>query len=224
MLDELAAFAVLAAVVTVTPGLDTMLVLRTAAVHGRRAALAAGVGIGLGCLCWAAASAVGIAALLTASRLAYDVLRVAGAGYLCWLGVRLVWRARRPGVDSSRAPTLPPTRAETAPLAEPEARPFRSFRTGLATNLLNPKVGVFYLSALPQFLPDDVPALPGSAALGAVHVAEGLLWFALIAAAVQRAGRWLTRPAVRRRLDQVTGVVFVALGIRLAVEAQRTPG
>lgn len=210
MLQELLAFAVLAAVVTVTPGLDTMLVLRTAAVDGRRSALAAGAGIGLGCLCWAAASAVGITAVLAASRLAYDVLRVTGAAYLCWLGLRLLWRARRPAVP-------PAASGSTVDRGGPAG----SFRVGLTTNLLNPKVGVFYLSVLPQFLPHDVPPLLASAMLGAVHVAEGLLWFALIAAAVHRAGRWLARPAARRRLDKLTGVIFVGLGVRLAMESAR---
>src|SRR6266480_4685811 len=119
MIGALLAFAVFAAVVTITPGLDTMLVVRTAAVSGRRAAFAAAAGINLGCLCWAVASALGITALLTASRLGYDVLRWAGAAYLCYLGARTLWRARRPSVP----PVAP--------------RVGGSFRTGLTTNLLN---------------------------------------------------------------------------------------
>src|SRR6266508_3557038 len=92
MIRSLLAFAVFAAVLTITPGLDTVLVLRTTARQGRRAGFAAALGIALGCLCWALASALGITALLAASRLAYEVLRWLGVGYLCWLGVKALWR------------------------------------------------------------------------------------------------------------------------------------
>ena len=203
--QSLLAFAAFAAVLTVTPGLDTLLVLRTAAVGGRRAAYAASAGIGAGCLCWAVASGLGISAVLGASRLGYDVLRYAGAGYLLYLGVRLLWR-RQSTVD------------EEPPVV---ARPAAAFRVGLSTNLLNPKVGVFYLSVLPQFLPDGGAPLLASTALALVHIAEGLVWCAALITAVHRAAGWLRRPAVRQRLDRVTGVIFVALGLRLAVEGMR---
>lgn len=224
-MSSLLAFAAFAAVLTVTPGLDTMLVLRTAAADGRRAALAAGAGILLGCLCWALASALGITAVLTASRLAYDVLRLAGAGYLCWLGVRLLARSRRhpPGADAGAAGAGAAAGAADAGAGAARAAPTpgrgaaSAFRIGLTTNLLNPKVGVFYLSVLPQFLPDGMAALVGSTLLGVVHVAEGLVWFALIVAVVGRARAVLARPGVRRRLDQLTGLLFVGLGVRLAV-------
>jgi threonine/homoserine/homoserine lactone efflux protein len=211
MVESLVAFAAVAAILTVTPGVDTLLVLRTAAVGGRTAALAAGAGIGLGCLCWAAASALGLTALLAASRLAYDVLRWAGAAYLCWLGVHALWRARH---ESS---TLDATDHG------PAARPAAAFRIGLVNNLLNPKVGVFYLSMLPQFLPDGVNPLLASLAMATIHNVEGMLWFVLLAFAVGRAGGLLARPGFRRRLDQLTAAVFIGFGVRLAVEAARRP-
>jgi threonine/homoserine/homoserine lactone efflux protein len=145
-----------------------------------------------------------VTALLAASRLAFDVLRVAGVAYLVWLGVRALWQARR------RTAILPPAPSTVDPHA---------FRTGLTTNLLNPKVGVFYLSVMPQFLPAGVNPLAASLALGAVHVVEGLIWLSLVVLAVNRARGWLGRPAVRRRLEQVTGVVFLAFGLRLALES-----
>jgi threonine/homoserine/homoserine lactone efflux protein len=94
----------------------------------------------------------------------------------------------------------------------------RALRTGLTTNLLNPKVGVFYLSVLPQFLPDGVNPLVGSLALAGIHVVEGFLWLTLVVLAVSGAKGWLTRPNVRRRLEQFTGVVFLGFGLRLALE------
>jgi threonine/homoserine/homoserine lactone efflux protein len=209
--SALLAFAAFAAVVTVTPGLDTMLVVRTAAVSGRRAALAAAAGIGTGCLCWALASGLGITALLTASRFGYDALRWAGAGYLCLLGVLALWRRRRPSTVDDEVPE--PARTGTG----------RAFRVGLTTNLLNPKVGVFYLSVLPQFLPRGVSPLLASTAMAVIHDIEGLLWFAVLVFLVGRGARLLARPGVRRRLDQLTGVVFVAFGLRLALESHRHP-
>jgi threonine/homoserine/homoserine lactone efflux protein len=204
VLEALLAFAAFAAVLTITPGLDTMLVVRTAAAGGRRAGMAAGVGIGIGTLCWAAASALGITALLAASHLGYTILRCAGVAYLCYLAVRMLAGAQRSTMDG------PATQS-----------PWRALRIGLTTNLLNPKVGVFYLSVLPQFLPAGHSALVASIAMGAVHDAEGLLWFALLVFVVGRVARLFARPAVRRWLDRVTAMVFLAFGVRLAVEAAR---
>jgi threonine/homoserine/homoserine lactone efflux protein len=205
------AFAVFAAVLTVTPGLDTLLVLRTTAAYGARGGVAAALGISAGCLCWAVASALGVTAVLAASRLAFDVLRVAGAAYLCWLGVRALWHARRP------APAAAPEVDAEAP--DPGRRTaWRSLRVGLTTNLLNPKVGVFYLSVLPQFLPRGVNPLLGSLALTSVHLLEGIIWLSLLVVLVGRARHLLVRPSVKRRMEQLTGVVFIGFGVRLAVQ------
>ncbi len=190
-------------VLTITPGLDTVLVLRTGVSSGRRAAYAAGAGICTGCLVWASASALGITAILAASEVAYAVLRIAGAAYLCYLGVRMLWQARRSTVDSPEGPE------------EPRSA-WAAFRLGLTTNLANPKVGVFYLSVLPQFLPSNVNPLAGSMLLASVHAAEGMLWFALLITAINRARRALTRPRVKQWLERATGAVLIALGIRLA--------
>jgi len=96
--------------------------------------------------------------------------------------------------------------------------PARRTASGLTTNLLNPKVGAFYLSALPQFLPHGVAPLLASTALAMVHNVEGMVWFAGLVFLVGRAARVLSRPAVRRRLDQFAGLVFIGFGVRLAVE------
>jgi threonine/homoserine/homoserine lactone efflux protein len=193
-----------------------MLVLRTTAMAGRRSGLASVLGIALGCLVWAVAGALGVTAVLSASRVAFEVLRIAGVAYLCWLGARAIWQARAaaalPSTVDSSEPRSSEPRSGQAQSSAPTA-----FRTGLATNLLNPKVGVFYLSVMPQFLSAAGNALAGSLGLGAIHVVEGLVWLSLVVLAVNRARGWLTRPTVKRRLEQLTGVAFLGFGLRLAL-------
>jgi RhtB (resistance to homoserine/threonine) family protein len=199
------AFAAVAAIVTITPGLDTVLVLRTTVSSGRRVGYLAGVGIAGGCLVWAIASAAGLTAVLATSRYAFEALRVAGACYLCWLGVRALWGARR----TAAAETDEPVAAALTGWA--------ALRQGLVTNLLNPKVGVFYMSLLPQFMPHDTPVFWTSLLFAAVHDVEGLTWFAFVVFAAGAARRLLTRPSVRRHLQRLTGIAFIGFGVRLAI-------
>ncbi|QXJ20581.1 LysE family translocator [Actinomadura graeca] len=206
MLTACLAFAAVAALVTITPGVDTMLVVRTTVTGGNRTGLLASAGVVSGCLTWAVTGAAGLTALLAASRLAFDVLRVAGACYLLWLGVQALWRARR--------------RAAVTGDDTPETRlsGLAAWRTGFVTNVLNPKVGVFYMSLLPQFVPDGAPMFGTSMVFAAIHAAEGLLWLAMVVGAAGAARRVLSRPSVRRRLQQVTGVAFIGFGLRLATD------
>ncbi|RAY11639.1 LysE family translocator [Actinomadura craniellae] len=208
MLNACLAFAAVAALVTLTPGLDVMLVLRTTVADGLRAGLLAGAGVVGGVLTWGLASAAGLTALLAASRFAFDVLRVAGACYLLWLGGRALWRVRRKAVGTALADV-------SAKVPAPSSGGRAALRAGLVTNLLNPKVGVFYMSLLPQFIPAGAPVLWTSLLFSAIHAAEGLLWLAVVALAAGTARTVLTRPAVRRRLEQVTGVVFIGFGVHL---------
>jgi threonine/homoserine/homoserine lactone efflux protein len=197
-------FAVVAGVLTVTPGLDTALVLRAALTGTRREALATAAGIVAGLLVWGVAAAAGISALVTASAVAYDVLRYAGAAYLGWLGARLLWRAWRPGP------------AVDAGSARPGSA-WRSARTGLVTNLLNPKVGAFYLALLPQFLPAGTDPLLAGSLLAAVHGVLSMAWFALLTVLAGTLGRWLRGARARRGIDGVTGAALLAFGVRLAL-------
>lgn len=204
MWSAVISFTLFAAVLTITPGLDTMLVLRTGVTAGRRAAYAAAVGICSGLLVWATASALGITAILTASEVAYTILRWAGAAYICHLGVRILWQARHRSIADSPIETEAPRSAWSA------------FRLGVTSNLANPKVGVFYLSVLPQFLPSTVNPFAGSMLLAGIHALQGMVWFALLITAINRTRRILTRPRVKQWLERMTGAVLVALGIRLA--------
>ncbi|KRA76330.1 lysine transporter LysE [Caulobacter sp. Root656] len=203
--QSLIAFAVAAGLLTITPGLDTALVLRTAAAEGWRRATAVAVGIGLGCLAWGAAAAFGAGALLVASHTAYTMLKWAGAAYLVWLGIGLL-RKPRAGFD---------TGAGDAPSAGGLAV---ALAKGFWNNLLNPKVGVFYVSFLPQFIPADASPAAFGLLLASMHVVMGLAWAGGLILATAPIAKALRRPGVVRWLDRVTGGVFVAFGVRIALE------
>ncbi|GGR06176.1 LysE family translocator [Streptomyces netropsis] len=201
-------FALVVGLLTLTPGLDTALVLRTAALGRRRRAWGVVLGIQSGILIWGALTSLGVTALLTASQMAYEILRWAGAAYLLWMGARML-------VDTWRG-----TRAEGAAekrAVEDAGTLYEGWRQGALTNLLNPKVGVFYVAVLPQFIPAGAPHFTTGLLLTCVHILLGLLWsIALIAFARVLRG-WLQRPAARRTLDRVTGTVIAGFGLKLAL-------
>ena len=218
MLTAALAFSVAALLLTLTPGLDTMFVIRTSIASGPRVGFVGGLGVCLGTLVWGSASAAGVTAVLVASSAAFDTLRIVGALYLTFVGLRLLWHAHR-----ARAAHTPGV-AESPKAVGAGWTPGRStsgleaFRTGLFTNLLNPKVGVFYMTLLPQFVPRHAPVFAFSLLLASIHAAEGVAWFALLTAATTRVRRLLIRPLVKRALDRVTACVFLAFGARLAFE------
>jgi threonine/homoserine/homoserine lactone efflux protein len=205
VLASLIAFVAAASLLTITPGLDTALVLRTAAGGSPRRAMLAGIGIVTGCVVWAALVALGIGALLAASQLAYKILRWLGAAYLLWIGYRMLRNPRRAFMTVTGT-------------AEPRARPFA---TGVLTNLLNPKVGLFYVSFLPQFVPPNVPVGPYMLVLGAIHAVLGLIWFMCLIAATRPIASWLKKPVVVAACDRLTGGIFVAFGLGLALGSRR---
>lgn len=202
---SLTAFVAAAAILTITPGLDTALVLRTATGGSPRRAALASIGIATGCLLWAVMVAFGLGALLAASQLAYTALRWVGAAYLVWVGYGMLRHPRREFL----------TEAATG---EHKAG---AFVTGALTNLLNPKVGIFYVSFLPQFVPQGVTVAPYIVLLGAIHVMLGLIWFGCLIAATRPLAGFLRRPGVVQVCDRLTGGVFVAFGVGLALESQR---
>lgn len=211
----LLAFTLAAAILTITPGLDTALVLRTAAVEGGRRALMAGLGICAGCLLWGAIAAFGLGSLLAVSTLAYDTLRICAAVYLFYLGAKLLWRTL-PGHRPAQAGTASEGAAPASAATSTSATGW--FLRGCLTNALNPKVGIFYITFLPQFIPAGADVLTFSLLLAAIHAVLGVLWFTLLVAATRPLARWLSRPAVMRGLDRMTGAVFIAFGLKLALE------
>jgi threonine/homoserine/homoserine lactone efflux protein len=208
------AFALVAALLTVTPGIDTALVIRSTLSRGRSAGLRTSAGVCTGVMTWGLLSAVGVSAVLTASRVAYDVLRVAGAAYLLFLGVRTLLDSRR-----SREGAGPVGAAgDEVDAKVASQRRGAGFRTGMVTNLLNPKVGVFYVTLLPQFIPAGVPVLPASLLLAGIHAVEGIVWLTLVTLAVSRARAVMRRASVRRWLERTTGAVLIGFGARVALE------
>lgn len=205
--QALAGFALLAAVLTIIPGLDTALVLRSSLTQGRRHAYATAFGICSGAFVWGAAAAVGASALLAASEVGFTILKLAGAVYLVYLGVSMFVKTfvKREGVPETERPT---------------GSLWAAFGRGALTNLLNPKVGVFYIAVIPQFVPAGVPPLPMGLALGLVHILESMVWFTAIIFATQFARRWLSSPRSARIIDRVTGGILVGFGVSLAVEAR----
>jgi threonine/homoserine/homoserine lactone efflux protein len=203
---SLVAYIAAASLLTIAPGLDTALVLRSAATSGSRQAARAGLGIALGCFAWATLVALGLGALLAASQIAYTTLRWAGAAYLVWVGFKMLRHPRRSFV----------------PDTEGTQHQSMAFATGLLTNLLNPKVGVFYVSFLPQFVPSGVAVGPYILLLGAIHAVLGLIWFGCLILATRPISRFLQIPAVVRACDRLTGGMFVAFGLGLALQSRRT--
>jgi threonine/homoserine/homoserine lactone efflux protein len=202
LLPDLALFAGAALLLAMVPGPSAVLILRQTLRAGRRSALAATAANELGLLLWALVAALGLASLIRFSTVAYDLERFGGAAALIVLGVRSVVRARAEAPD---------------PGAPPEAGR-GGFRAGLVTILVNPKAAVFAASILPQFVPRGAPPLPTLLLLCAVWVVVDASWYVFLAWVANRAARLLTRPRVRQRLEQISGVVLVALGLRLAVE------
>ena len=198
-------FVGIAALLTITPGADMAMVSRSVLSGGRREAFATTLGILAGCLVWAVVSAAGVAAVLAASKTAYDALRLAGAAYLVWLGVQSLLAARRGDyrdLGEERSP----------------ARRTSAFRQGLLTNLFNPKIAIFYSTFLPQFIGPGDPALLLSILLAGVHIGFGLIWLTGYAWLLDRAVTAFKSSRLRRALDAVTATVLVALGLRLAAE------
>ncbi|WDU64792.1 LysE family translocator [Pseudomonas poae] len=198
--DNLLAFTFAATLLTLTPGLDTALVLRTATVEGKRQALQVTLGINAGCLLWGAAVAFGLGALLTVSQVAFNLLKYCGAAYLAWLGLNMLLRPRR-----------------SLALAVVDGKASGNwFIKGLLGNVLNPKIGIFYVSFLPQFIPQGQSMVGWTFGLVSIHVVLGLVWSLVLIGATQQLSGFLRREPVIQWMDRTTGVIFVLFAARLA--------
>jgi len=198
------AFLAVAAVVIVTPGQDTALTIRNALAGGRRAGLLTAFGVATGQLVWALAAGAGLTALLVVWQPGFTALRLAGAVYLVYLGLR----ALRDAATGRRG---------EAAVGGRGLRPGAAYRHGVLSNLGNPKMAVFFTSLLPQFAGPS-PALIDLLLPGIVFAAMTTGWLSGYAAVVAAAGDVLRRQAIRRTLDGLTGVALVGLGVRVAAD------
>ena len=205
----LLSFAVIAGLVTIIPGLDTALVLRTAIAQGTAPAFATALGITTGTLIWGATAAIGVSALLTASSVAFTAVRIAGALYMVWLGSRLLRASLHRGGGDGIA-------EETVAIG---GGALRSWGRGLLTNVLNPKVGAFYVAMLPQFIPAHTPHLAVGLLLALVHDVEGIAWFTAIILGAQSIRAALHRRSVRRATDGITGATLIGFGVKLGLSS-----
>jgi threonine/homoserine/homoserine lactone efflux protein len=217
-------FAATVLVVNATPGVDLLLTVTRTLQHGVRGGLATALGIGSGCVLHALAAAFGLAALLAASAEAFAVVKWAGAGYLLWLAVGMLRHASRPMPANAAAGSSETTLAGGSGVAEPTtagapaASPWRLFRQGVLTNALNPKVALFFLALLPQFI--DAAAPHKTLAflfLGAWFVVQGTVFLAALVALVAPLQRWQPSPAVARSFQALGGTIFVGLAAKLAL-------
>jgi threonine/homoserine/homoserine lactone efflux protein len=204
---DLALFALTVLVVNATPGVDLAFTLLSTLKGGVRAGLAAAAGIGAGCVIHTLAAAFGLAALLAASSAAFSVVKWAGAAYLLWLAIGMLRQgfARAPS-EAGTAASAPPRTAAAL------------FRQGFTTNVLNPKVALFFLALLPQFIDADAPNKTGAFVfLGAWFVVQGFLFLAAFVLLVAPLRRWQPQPAVTRGLHLAGGGLFALLAARLAL-------
>jgi threonine/homoserine/homoserine lactone efflux protein len=197
MLGTLVSFLGVAVLLSLLPGPATALVVRSAAVHGRREAFHTVLGNSTGILFWALASVLGISALVAASEAAFATLKVVGAVVLVWLGVQALR-----GSGDARAPKP----ARTA------------YMQGLLTSGANPKLAVFFIALLPQFVPDGAPVLPWTLAMALILICVDVVYFSVLAWLVSRAKRAVVGSKLARRVEQVTGAVMIGLGLRVALE------
>lgn len=205
MIDSrIAAFAVVAAALTVTPGADTLLVLKNALRGGRRAGWATMLGILAGTLLHASLSAVGLSVILARSAAAFQIVKLAGAAYLVWLGVQTF---RSGGA-------VVPDGADGLPGATLRG----SFGEGFLTNALNPKVAVFYLAFLPQFIRPGDPVLLRSLLLASIHNGMAVVWLGTLSVVAARGRAWMQRAPVRKWIQRTAGAALLGLGVRLALD------
>jgi threonine/homoserine/homoserine lactone efflux protein len=199
-------FVVASALLIVLPGPDNVLVVRNALRYGRATGLRTAAGTLTGVVVWVVAAAFGLSALLQASRIGFDVLRFFGAAYLVWLGVGSLLSRGRVSLAGDRDYERRSATGRTG------------YVMGVASNLANPKTGVFFIAFFPAFIPHGSPVETTSLLFGALFTLEAAAWFALLLWLLSRTTLWLDQPRVQRRIEQVSGLFLIGFAVRLATE------
>ena len=203
-LTTLFTFVVAILVLTMTPGVDTLLIIRNTSRGGTRDGLITSLGTCGGLLVHALLSALGIAFILEQTAWAFNLLKLAGAGYLIWLGITSLIAARRGA------------KLVASSVHDQTANAWQALREGLLTNVLNPKTLIFYMAFLPQFIDPTGNPVTQSLLLAGIHCLVATLWQGTVVLLVARARDWMLRPRVSQVFNAVTGTVLLGLGGRLA--------
>jgi threonine/homoserine/homoserine lactone efflux protein len=207
-MERFLTFLAVAALLIVTPGPDTALTIRNALIGGRRGGILTGAGVATGQVVWALATCLGIGALLQAYQPAYVAVKLAGAAYLIYLGAHSLLRAIRDRGRIDPSHGTPAGRRISS----------RTYRQGILSNLGNPKMAVFFVSLLPQFVPSGAETFFALLALGLAFSAMTFAWLTAYSFVIAKAGGVFRRSIVRRGLDGLTGAVLIGLGLRVATE------
>lgn len=211
MIDtQLLTFVGLALIVAITPGADTMLVMRSVLASDRQAGFVTTIGICVGLLVHACLSALGLSLILVSSPRAFEIFKLIGGGYLIFLGLQSIWQAFQKSSSEKDQVQL-----STSPSNKSIGQ---FFLKGFLTNLLNPKVVLFYLAFLPQFIQPTEPLLLKSVKLCSIHLSFTFIWLVIVSALVEQVKKFLTHPQVTRGLLAATGSIFIGLGAWLALE------
>lgn len=207
VLASLLAFTAAAVMIVVLPGPDTLVVVRSIVRGGRAEGIRTSLGVLCGLMVWVLAAVLGVSAMLQASQVGYDVLRILGACYLVWMGVQTIRSLRR------EAPT-----EFAEPAGSSRLLTSGGFTAGFLTDLLNPKVGVLFISFLPGFVPEGYAVTTTTLGFGALYVALTAVYCAALVAASGKILTAMRTPRIRRRIDGAAGLTLIGFGVRIATE------
>lgn len=212
MFEGLLTYAVFVAILTLIPGPDTMLVIRNVLAYGRQAGLLSVLGVSTGLFVHASLSALGLSLILVASAEAFQIVKLLGAAYLIFLGLQSVWSLwKNRHKNEALSPDLASNSANVRPL-------WHSFAEGVLTNILNPKVALFYLSVLPQFIAPTDPVFAKATLLAGIHFALGCIWLGTMTFFVNYLRLWLQQAHIKRALEGLTALIMISFGIGLILE------
>ncbi|WP_336082683.1 LysE family translocator [Nocardia sp. SSK8] len=209
MFAAVLSFTLASVVLVLLPGPDTLVVVRGLVRGGRAAGIRTAAGVLSGLAVWVVAAVLGLSALLRASEIGYEVLKMVGACYLVWIGVQSLRALRRPVSEAAEELSAAPMPLDRA----------GSFGAGFLTDILNPKIGVLFVSFLPGFVPAGYSPVWTTLGFGALYIALTALYCAALVLAAGSISGWMRTARIRRRIDAVTGMVLVGFGLRLATES-----